>query len=254
MSEQQNYLDSLEEIKAVDSEEIKAANMPIDIFVHEVKKTHMVAVEDFEALSKLGYPQTQLDKLQVLNGALSVAQLNWETQSTSKEVAQAKWKADAPAMHDLINELYDNMRFAYRNDERLISVLNEIRDGDSNADAVMDLGRLGTLGKDNPDPLIAIGFDITLCDTALSESERMGDLLAEVNGTMYVDDEKKVIRDKCYTLVKILLDEVRDYGKFAFRHDDDRAKLYASKYLRDQKAEYRRNQNTEEEQLEDVTE
>lgn len=249
MSEQQNYDDSLAKISAVVNTDIKSCNMPYGIFIHEAKKMHKVASEDFVALSKLGYAQGSLDELQVLNAALSVAQMNWETQSTKQKDSQNRWKKDVPAMNELINDLYDSMRFAYRKDERLLSVLDEIKEGDSNADAVMDLGRLGTLGKDNPEPLTAIGFDTTRCETALSESERMANLLAEVNGSMYVDDENKVIRDKAFTLVKILLDELRDYGKYAFRHDADRAKLYASKYQRDQKAEYRRNKKSEESEL-----
>lgn len=249
MSEQQNYDDSLAKIIAVANKDVKSCNMPLGIYIHEAKKTHKVASEDFETLSKLGYKQSSLDELHVLNGALSVAQMNWETQSTKQKDAQEKWKKDAPAMNEFISDLYDNMRFAYRMDERLLSVLDEIKEGESNADAVMDLGRLGTLGKDNPEPLTAIGFDITRCDTALSESERMANLLAEVNGSMYIDDENKVIRDKAFTLVKNLVDEVRDYGKFAFRKDADRVKLYTSKYQRDQKAEYRRKQKSEESEL-----
>ena len=249
MSEQQNYDDSLTKIIAVVNKNIKSCSIPYGIFIHEAKKTHKVGSEDFVILSPLGYKQESLDELQVLNGALSVAEMNWETQSTKQKEAQLRWKNDAPSMNESINDLYDTMRFAYRKDERLLLVLNEIRDGDSNADGVMDLGRLGTLGKDNPEPLTAIGFDILRCDTALSESERMANLLAEVNGTMYVDDENKVIRDKAFTLVKILVDELRDYAKFAFRNDPERLKLYTSKYQRDQQAEYRRNKKSEESEL-----
>ena len=244
MSEQQNYLDSLDAIKAVSSENVRNCTIPMEIFIHESKKTHRVATDDFTVLSKLGLQQEVLNDLQVLNGALSVAQMNWETQTTKQKDAKNKWKEDAPAMIDLIDDLYEHMRFAYRKDEDLLAVLNEINEGNSNADAVMDLGRLGTLGKNNPDQLTAIGFDVSVCDTALSESERMSNLLAEVNGTMYIDDERKAIRDKAYTLVKTLLDEVRDYGKFAYRDDEDHVKLYASKYQRDQKAEYRRKKQT----------
>lgn len=249
MSEQQNYDDSLAKIIAVANKDIKLCSIPFGIFIHESKKAHKVGSEDFVILSSLGYKQESLDELHVLNGALSVAEMNWETQSTKQKEAQERWKKDALAMNETINDLYDSMRFAYRKDERLLSVLNEIRDGESNADAVMDLGRLGTLGNDNPEPLTAIGFDITRCATALSESERMANLLAEVNGTMYVDDENKLIRDKAFTLVKIQIDELRDYAKFAFRNNPDRAKLYTSKYQRDQKAEYRRKQKSEDSEL-----
>lgn len=250
MAEQQDYLDSLEEIKAVKAEEIKTCNMPFDAFIHEVKRACEVATTDLPLLTPLGYKVDNLDKLKVLIGALTVAQLNWETETSMREEASEKWQKEVPEMLALIQDLYDHMRFAYRKHPNLMKTLDEINEGESNADAVMDLGRLGTLGKSNPEPLTAIGFDVNKCDTALSESERMADLLAEANGTMYMDDERKLIRDKAYTLVKGLIDELREYGKFAFRHNEKHLKSYASKYQRDRKSEYRKNR--EEDNKEEV--
>ncbi|WP_321317688.1 hypothetical protein [Labilibaculum sp.] len=240
MSELQNYQDSLEKIKAVAREAVKHSNLPYEIFIHEAKKLCNVAEGDVAVLAPLGLTPEKIEECKVLTGALLTAQLNWENQNTVRKEAMAKWKADAPKMNELISDLYATMRFAYRNDARLQEILDAINEGDSNADAVMDLARLGSLGKENPAPLQAIGFDMEQCNIAIAESERLSTLLAEVNGNMYVDDEIKVIRDKAHTLVKALVDEIREYGKFAFRKDEDHARLYASKYQRDRKAEYRR--------------
>lgn len=253
MSEKQNYDDSLAEIKAVKNEDVKHCSMPVGMYIQEVKSMIHVAKGDLPALTTAGYTSEKHSKLEVLIGALCIAQVIWDTELTAKKDAQSRWKKDAPAMFELINDLIENMRFAYRKDEDLMDVLHEISEGESNADAVLDLARLGTLGNNNAQPLTDIGFDIEKCNTALSESERMGALLAEVNGAFYVDDEKKVIRDKAYTLVKQYADELKEYGQFVFRKDDEHAMLYSSKYMRDKQAEYRRRKKEEQVDIQEET-
>lgn len=250
MSDLQDYQDSIETINAVAPEAVKHCNVPYEIFIHEAKKLCNVAEGDIAVLTPLGLTQEKVNTCSVLTGALLTAELNWENKDTERKKAMAKWKVDAPIMNEQINDLYATMRFAYRKDARLMAILDTISEGDSNADAVMDLARLGSLGKENPEPLQAIGNDLTVLDTSITESERMANLLAEVNGNMYVDDGKKVIRNKAYTLVKELVDEIREYGKFAFRKDEDHVRLYASKYQRDRKAEYRRSKIENEENAE----
>ncbi|WP_321516733.1 hypothetical protein [Marinifilum fragile] len=246
MSEQQNYDDSLVEIKAVKNENVKHCSMPVGMYIQEIKAMIHVAKEDLPLLTPVGYTEENLTKLEVLTGALSIAQAIWDTQLTAQKNAQKKWKKDAPAMFERIRDLYENMRFAYRKNDELQEILDEINEGDSNADAVMDLLRLGTLGNNNQEPLAGIGFDIAKCNTAISESERMGALLAEVNGSLYVDDERKLIRDKAYSLVKQYADDLKEYGQFVFRDEEEHAMLYSSKYLRNKKAEYRRKKKEEE--------
>ncbi|MBS2213403.1 hypothetical protein KEM09_18455 [Carboxylicivirga mesophila] len=75
---------------------------------------------------------------------------------------------------------------------------------------------------------------------ALSSVEMSG-VLSAANGYLYRDDEGKLIRDKAYTLLKEVVDEVRDYGKFAFRNAPEHAKGYSSKYERDRAKAYRRS-------------
>ncbi|RUT77861.1 hypothetical protein [Ancylomarina longa] len=242
MTELEAYQETLPEINVVQKEDIKYCNMPLEIFIHEAKGLHKRATIDFTVLSSIGLAQEKLDKLSTLTGALVTAQLNWEQETTERQDAIKTWKDNASDMLELHNDLLENMKFAYRNEPELMDILKGIKEGDTNADAVMDLDRLGTLGKAHPEHLQAINFDLTLCDKATTESVRMGDLLASVNGTMYVDDDKKVIRNKAFTLVKELVDEIREYGKFAFRKDEEHARLYASKYNRHRNKEYRKKQ------------
>ena len=98
------------------------------------------------------------------------------------------------------------------------------------------------MGKDNLSPLQAISFDLTLCDKAGKEANRMAGLLAKVNGYIYEDDELKVFRDKAFSLLKEVVDEVRSYGRFVFRKNSDLQKSYTSKYIRERNHKYRKKQ------------
>jgi hypothetical protein len=91
------------------------------------------------------------------------------------------------------------------------------------------------LGRENPDPLTTIGFDLAQLDLAATRADELADLLAEANGDKADQNNSKVIRDKAYTYLKALVDEIREAGKYVFRKDVNRVKGYASAYWRKRK-------------------
>jgi hypothetical protein len=240
MSDQQNLQDLLEEINAVPEEKIEYCDLPYNVFINEAEGLHTRASLDLPELKTYNFDETRLPKLLALIGALRTAQSNWETQKTDKQKAVEAWKAEAPAMNELHDELIANMEFAYRNDEQLLDKLADIKQGDSHADTVQDMASLAALGKENTALLTAINFDLTQLDTATEMADRMGHLLGEINGRMYFEDDLKLIRDKSYTLCKEVVDEIRNYGKFTFRKDTEKRKAYASKYKRERMISYRK--------------
>lgn len=242
MSDQQDLLDLLEEIKAVPDDQIIYCDMPCRVFIDEAESLHTRATEDLPLLSKYNLTGEDLDRLLAFTGALRTAQSNWEQKSTYKQKAMDAWNAEAPAMYELRKELIDHMEFAYRNDDNLLNKLKLIKEGDSRADAIQDLSDLSVLGKEYPAPLAAINYDLTNCDKAAEFANKMGGLLGDINGHMYFEDDLKLIRDKAYTLTKRLVDEIRSYGKFVFRNDSKKIKAYGSKYIRERQSEYRKEQ------------
>jgi len=126
------------------------------------------------------------------------------------------------------------MRFAYRKDDALLSRVRAIADGSGHADMIQDLNNIAVLGRENPDPLTAIGFDLDQLDLAATRSDELADLLAEANGDKADPNESKIIRDKAYMLMKRLVDEIREAGKYVFRNNAKRFKGYTSDYWRKQ--------------------
>jgi len=93
---------------------------------------------------------------------------------------------------------------------------------------------IAVLGRENPDPLTAIGFDLTQLDLAATKADELANLLAEANGDKADPNESKIIRDKAYTHMKELVDEIREAGKYVFRNNKNRLKGYASDYWKKQ--------------------
>tara|TARA_R110001583_G_scaffold48896_2_gene153010 strand:+ start:15306 stop:16052 length:747 start_codon:yes stop_codon:yes gene_type:complete len=242
MLDQDDLQNIIEEIKAFPQNQLKKCEMPIGIYIHEIDGLHTRASIDLPQLIAAGMPPELIDKMLARTNGLRTAQCNWEEQSTQRQQAIKIWKTESPAIYALRADLIENMTFAYRNNADLLRKLKAIKKGNSHADAVQDLANLALLGRANSSPLQAIHFDITLCDKASEEATKMGRLLGQVGGQMYVDDELKVFRDKAFSLLKEAVDEVRSYGRFVFRKNSDLQKSYTSKYIRERNHKYRKKQ------------
>lgn len=240
MSDQQNLLDHPEEITAVAEEKILYCSIPYKFFINEAEALHTHASIDLPLLQAINFDPKKLDRLLSLTGALRTAESNWETKKTDKQEYEERWRNEAPEMHKLHSELIGHMGFAFRDNDNLLRKLNGIKEGKSKADMIQDMANLAVLGRENAELLQAINFDLALLDTATQMADQMGSLLGDINGRMYFADDLKLTRDKAYTLCKALVDEIRSYGKFVFRNNDEKRKAYASKYNRERVAAYRK--------------
>ena len=240
MSDQQNLLDHLEEITAVTEENVLYCKIPYKVFINEAEALHTHASIDLPLLQEVNFDVLKLDRLLSLTGALRTAQSNWETKKTEKQKREEWWRNEAPEMHKLHSKLIDYMGFAFRGNEFLLRKLNGIKEGKSKADMIQDMANLAVLGRENAELLQAINFDLAELDTATQMADEMGSLLGDINGRMYFADDLKLTRDKAYTLCKELVGEIRSYGKFVFHNNDEKRKVYSSKYNRERLSAYRR--------------
>lgn len=241
MSDQADLEILLDEINAIANEHIKHCDMPFEIYIYEAERLHTRATEDLSKLSAINMPVGLIDKLHTRTKALSRAQLNWVEQSNQKKEAMQEWKTAEPEFKKLRIELIKYFQFAFRKNKNLLDKLEHIKKGNSYADMILDLTNLSVLGKTSPELLEEINFDLTLLDKAAEESKRMGNLRAHIGGRMYVKDDKLIIRNKAFTLLKECVDEIRSYGKFAFRDKPETVKAYQSQHHCKRNAEYYKN-------------
>lgn len=245
MSDLLDLQELMPQITSVPKEDIKSCPMPFVNYLAEAEGLYVRATKDLPQLQAVGMKAELLPVLLKLTGAVRMANANWEQLTTERKEAIQDWKKESPAMYALRDELLDHLEFAYRNDDRLLDQLAAIKEGDSHADAIQDLTSLAVLGQANPEPVEAINYELAKLDEAAQMADRMAGLLGAVNGQMYTDDESKLIRDKGYTLLKKVVDEIRSYGKFVFRKEAEYVKGYTSKYERDRAAAYRRTVQAE---------
>lgn len=244
MSDKQALLDIMDEIQTLPMSKIKNFTTPIATYLYEADSLYTRASLDLSKLTEVGMSANLPDRLKHLTTTLRRAQVNWEELKTVKQKAQVIWKQESDTFYELRKDLLEGMSFAYRKDENLMRRLREIKKGRNQADTVQDLSQLAVLSKANMQPLEAIHFDTSLCDKAANEASRMAHLLGAVNGHMYVDDEIKITRDKAYSLLKEVVDELRAFGRFAFRKQPNQQKSYTSSYIHKRNTIYRKNKKS----------
>ena len=235
MSNKSDYNDNKEAIEAVDPKEVKYPSIPIGIYLQEAEDLFAWASDDRTVLEERGLDPGIIDQLPGLTGAARYAQSLWNSSRFSREDAQRQFALLAPDAYDLKARIIHDMLFAYRKHDDVKGRVQEIADGTGDADMIQDLSDLSVHGKNNPEPLAAINFDMALLDEAASKSDELGALLGVARGESATDGEVKAMRDKSYTLLKMSVDEIREYGQFVFWRDENRAVGYASAYNRSQR-------------------
>jgi hypothetical protein len=222
-------------IRGVDPKNVVHPNMPMGIYTQEAEDLSAWIVPDVPVLIAKGLSQQVVDNLPQLIGAVRYIQSQWNSNRFSKEEAQKQFTLLAPEAYDLVARLVHEMLFAYRKHPDLKGRVQAIAEGSGDADMIQDLSDLSVHGKNNPEPLVAIGFDMALLDEAAAKSDELASLLGVARGEKAVDSEVKVLRDKAYTLLKESVDEIREYGQFVFWRNQERLPGYGSAHLRRQR-------------------
>ena len=232
MANTDDYNAKLAEIQAIPNEEVKEPGMPVDIALQEAENLYHWSSDDADKLAVVGIKRNQIQDLPVRAGACRETQSIWNKDFRSQQEAQEEWAEQSPLAYDFHDDLLASMRFAYRKNDALLSRVRAIADGGGHADMIQDLNDIAVLGRENPDPLTAISFDLAQLDEAATLADTLADLLAEANGDKADPNESKIIRDKAYMHMKELVDEIREAGKYVFRKEPNRLKGYSSDYWR----------------------
>lgn len=220
-------------IKAIPDDHIRTShNMPIEIYIQEAENLYNWCLADQVELTAKNLSWELVTDVPVRSGALREAESRWQKKYQSEEAAEKSWNLKAPIAYDLRNNLVDDFRFAFRNEEKLAKKVRSIAAGRTHADMIQDLNDLSVLGKGYPQFLEAINFDMALLEQAALMSAEMAALLAVVVGDRAAAGEAKKIRDQAYTHLKEAVDKIYAYGQYVFRDNEERRKRYFSDYLR----------------------
>ncbi len=231
-------------IDAISNDQIMVPAIPVSIALQEAEDLFEWCKSDKEALIKAGIVWELVEDLPVRIGACRYTQSVWQKEYKSIEDAQKEWGLKSPVAFGIRDELLHHFFHGYRKYPDLLNKVQKIAEGNGSADMIQDLSDLAVLGTANPDPLKNINMDMSLLSTAAVTSEEMADLLAKSNGARFADNKMKTTRDKAYTYVKMVVDELRRIGQYVFWRNEDRKKGYVSRYLHNQNARSKKGAKT----------
>lgn len=230
--EDNNYEKVKAEIEAIPKESVLTPSMPVDKFAQECDNLVTIAMQDKEKLQAKGMDVSLIDEITPRSKALRYIEAQWIKEYRDRRNVAKEWSENSEKAFDLRDTIQHDFLFAYRNIPDLKSKVDIIAEGAGNADMIQDLMNYSVFGKNFPEPLNAINFDMSILDEAQELSIHSAQLLSKANGARDDINEMKVLRDKAYTHLKEVVDKVRDYGKYVFWRDPDRLIKYTSDYRR----------------------
>jgi len=227
-----DYEKKLPEITAIKKEDIfDLLSIPIEIYIQEAEDLYKWCQIDKDQLIKKGLDWKIVDDIPMRAGALREAESRWLIQRFNKKETGILWKKRSVEAFKLRNDIIHEFRFAYRKNEYLLGRVNAIAGNQTYAGAIQNLNDLSVLGKNYPDELKFLKFDLTLLDTAAQLAKELGSLLATIRSESDYSSIK-LIRDQAFTYLKIAVDEVCEIGQYIFWKNSERKKGYSSDYLR----------------------
>ena len=227
-----DYENVLPAMLALPAEKVRRPSLPMEEFLQEAENLCDWCQADKEKLEAAGLVWYRVEELPVLTGAAREAESRWFEKRYARQEAQRMWHKAAPAANELRNQILHSMRYAFRQEPGLLSRVSEIATGNSNTDMIQDLNDAAVLGRENTALLVAIGFDIDKLDYAADLSSQLAELLALATSETMGDSRVRDLRDRAYTLLKIVVDEIRACGRYVFWRDPDRRIGYESAYNR----------------------
>lgn len=224
-----------EQIAAIPNEKTLALHMPCHVYLFETETLESWALIDKDKLLVAGIGENRIAELGIRAAILRKYQTDWIIVRRTGKDAEKEWKAFSVDVYDLCDELKYAFKYAFRSESELLGRVHEIARGATDSAVIQNLKTYSLLGLAHQDLLRAIGFDQTKLASASTMSDDGAKLLAEAYGSKLKGNELKVLRDKAYTHLKEVVDELRACGKYIFRKDKNRLVGYQSDYWKKKK-------------------
>ena len=228
--------DVLEELKpqldALEKEEVLPPLLPPDVLVREAFEL-LDALDGDDTLRaplvELGVDDAWLALARKAALAADQAQAKWEEVSANRAISD--WTELEHEAERCRAEMIAAVRYHFRRDRHMLEELHEIYEGEGAADLILDLDTLARFTHNRRrvfrnDP----NFD------AEERSTRARELARELRHMMYdLPDERerdrvRATRNRVFSLLRKHIFEIRAAGQYRFWNDEERAKIFFSKW------------------------
>lgn len=228
----ENFEAIREKLEALPEKSVIHPTIPVEVLTDEGIDLHFTAKNDAEKLAVAGITEAIINELMTAAHGLRYLESIWIHEYKILTEGQKLWKDLRNEALELRAETLHFCRFVFRNDEMKMKVIQEIAKGRRNADLIQDLSDLTHFCELNKEALLAVNFS----EEKMARIKYLLAACSEYMGIAHEDTNLKspsmLIRNRAFTYLKQLIDEVRVAGKFVFRQKPDRLKLYASEYRR----------------------
>lgn len=217
------------DLMQMSEKDIKDPTTPVDITIQESENLYSWCLPDKAEFLKLGLTEEFMGSLLIRAGALREAESLWLAKRSEAEGAQEKWLTESKAAYELRDQILHDFRYAYRNNENIKKKLKVIGSTNGHADMIQDLNDLSVIGREFPEPLNAISYEMSLLERASIAADNLSRTLADSNAENGYN-EALDIRNRAYAYLKLVVDEVRIAGKHLFWKNEEKLKGYRSEY------------------------
>ncbi len=225
-------LGTTQELPARSSQTAPDPDMPITVRLGEAESLAQVFESDLPSFTSIGITADTLTNLTTTTDKLRSAEIEWTNHRFEKAEARKEWSRLSPEAYELRDDMVHAFRYGYRKNPEIQMQIDAIEEGNSHDDMLLDLGKLGTLGFNNPDQLQVIKYPTSTLELAMKYSYELATLYASATIGDLGSHPKKIARDKVYAELKGIMSEIREAGKYLFWKDEERRRLYSSQYRR----------------------
>ena len=232
MADYDDFIALLEQINAISPENTIVPDRPVEVVTKEAEALCIWVHTDKPLFDAINFDWSLVESLPQSLGALRYAEAVWSNRRIAQKDAQKEFAELRVVAEDLKDNALAAMDLAFFDYPYLIKAIQQIREGSTNADLVMDMPTIYDLGMKNRALLEAINFNIATLGEIAEIGARLGELLGAADVEKLSTCAEKVIRDKAYTNLTTAVEKIRRCGKYVCRDDEDRYKGYVSQYLR----------------------
>jgi hypothetical protein len=230
MANHDDYVALEQQISAVTAETVNAPDRPVEVLAKEGEKLLNWVKYDKAGFDSVNFDWTIVDSLGQRIGAALHADAIWSNKRFQQQDSLKKFKALRLKAEKLRMDVLAALAYACFGMEDVERTIADIRQGDSNADLIMDLTRCYALLNQNIEHLKAIKFDLSVIEEVAKTAGELGELLGQSDSDKLLNSKEIVMRDKSFTYLKTAIDKIRVCGKFVCSGNDDRLYGYFSEY------------------------
>lgn len=217
-------------VNSVADDDVRAVDIPHRIFTQIAENLKERAERDGPFLQKRKYDLLKLELIPELCAQLRLKtsdffDIRFSQPQSRKDFLEMRERAD-----DIIYESLSAFDAAFYGHDDLMQKTSDIRVGDSHADTIQKLVDIKTVAERNRELLEAVGFDFTILDGIEELASKMASLLAKATADESESPLKRIARDKVFTALKNLLEELVRIARYAFNKDPKHQVHYTISY------------------------